>query len=93
MTVTILLLAGSGSLAVSTLPPMDVPVIWKVCPADVATVPGEATGKYANEAPLESQTTTAVKQAQLLTLTNRFSLLGVDSYTNHYYFLLARIPY
>jgi hypothetical protein len=75
LTVTILLLAGSGSLAVSTLPPMDVPVIWKVCPADVATVPGEATGKYANEAPLESQTTTAAKQAQLLAVTQTLHLV------------------
>lgn len=37
-TVTILLLAGSGSLVVTTFPPTEVPVIWKVCPLDVATV-------------------------------------------------------
>ena len=45
--VTILLLAGSGSLAVMTLPAMEtgVPVIWNVCPdvvATVVTVPGVA---------------------------------------------------
>lgn len=38
LTVTILLLAGSGSLVVTTFPPTEVPVIWKVCPPDVATV-------------------------------------------------------
>ena len=38
LTVTILLLAGSGSLAVRTLPPTVVPVIWKVCPPAVDTV-------------------------------------------------------
>lgn len=38
LTVTILLLAGSGSLVVTTFPPTEVPVIWKVCPLDVATV-------------------------------------------------------
>lgn len=37
-TVTILLLAGSGSLVVTTFPPTEVPVICKVCPLDVATV-------------------------------------------------------
>lgn len=45
--VTILLLAGSGSLAVMTLPAMEtgVPVIWNVCPdvvGTVVTVPGDA---------------------------------------------------
>lgn len=38
LTVTILLLAGSGSLVVTTFPPTEVPVIWNVCPLDVATV-------------------------------------------------------
>lgn len=38
LTVTILLLAGNGSLVVTTFPPTEVPVIWKVCPLDVATV-------------------------------------------------------
>lgn len=38
LTVTILLLAGSGSLVVTTFPPTEVPVIWKVCPPDVATL-------------------------------------------------------
>lgn len=35
---TILLLAGIDSLVVTTFPPTDVPVIWKVCPLDVAAV-------------------------------------------------------
>ena len=38
LTVTILLLAGNGSLVVTTFPPTEVPVIWNVCPLDVATV-------------------------------------------------------
>lgn len=38
LTVTILLLAGRGSLVVTTFPPTEVPVICKVCPPDVATV-------------------------------------------------------
>lgn len=37
-TVTILLFAGSGSLVVTTFPPTEVPVIWKVCPLAVDTV-------------------------------------------------------
>ena len=49
LTVTILLLAGSGSLVVTTFPPTEVPVIWKVCPPDVATVVSVPAPKKANK--------------------------------------------
>lgn len=41
LTVTILLLAGTDSLVVTTFPPTDVPVIWKVCPLDDVMVVSE----------------------------------------------------
>lgn len=41
LTVTILLLAGTESLVVTTFPPTDVPVIWKVCPLDDVMVVSE----------------------------------------------------
>lgn len=43
LTVTILLLAGTESLVVTTFPPTDVPVIWKVCPLDDVMVVSEPT--------------------------------------------------
>lgn len=41
LTVTILLLAGTESLVVTTFPLTDVPVIWKVCPLDDVMVVSE----------------------------------------------------
>lgn len=60
LTVTILLLAGSGSFVVTTFPPTEVPVIWKVCPPDVATVVSVPAPNNANKTIITTNTITTV---------------------------------
>lgn len=72
LTVTILLLAGSGSLVVTTFPLTEVPVMWKVCPPDVATVVSVPAPNKANKQTITTNTVTTINPTISLLLINFF---------------------
>lgn len=82
LTVTILLLAGSGSLVVTTFPPTEVPVIWKVCPPEVATVVSAPAPNKVNKQKITTNTVNPIISLLLIHFDNQHSDAG-DQHLKH----------